>query len=71
MKTKYFWWEGKDLSPFFARVQELGTDNVRIQFDPHTQLLKIVPLGVSVRDNGDETFNWSHPCPPFCGNGDG
>ena len=65
-KVEYFWWEGKDLAPFFATVQELGAENVRIQFNPHTKLLKIVPIGEGLR-NGVTTYNFSHPCTPDCG----
>ena len=67
-KVDYWWWEGVDLAPFFQKVQELGTNNVRIQFDPHEELLKIVPVGESAMEKSEPmTFNWSHPCPPDCG----
>ena len=69
-KVDYWWWEGVDLAPMFQRVQELGTDNVRIQFNPHEELLYVIPTGDTADKRGITTFNYSHICPPDCGNGD-
>lgn len=68
-KVDYWWWDGVDLAPFFQRVQELGTDNVRIQFDPHAELLSVIPTKETGDKRGITTFNWSHPCPPDCPGG--
>ena len=66
-KVDYWWWEGRDLAPFFEHVQRLGTDNVQIRFDPHEELLQVIPTGATEAKGGVKTFNWSHPCPPDCG----
>ena len=78
-KVDYWWWDGKDLAPFFQRVQELGSDNVRIRFNPETELLYVQPVETldltpeeseaTGKEPGVTTFNFSHPCPPDCGNG--
>ncbi len=68
-EVEFYWWEGKDLVPFFRAVYEYGPENIRISFNLKDRLLRIIPLGIGLKDGG-ETFNFSHPCPPFCGNGD-
>ncbi|MCK5316336.1 MAG: hypothetical protein KAJ55_00400 [Anaerolineales bacterium] len=69
MKTEYVWWHGRDLKEFFGKVQELGLNNVRIKFDMKTHDLFILGDEDDMRKGGPKPYNFSHICPPDCGNG--
>lgn len=62
----YFWWHGKDLRGFFARVMQLGgPDSVRIRFDG--KMLYVVSEDKAASDaEADQGFNFVHVCPPDC-----
>lgn len=80
--AKYHWWDGADLSDFFAKVNRLGSDNVNIRFDLKSELLFVDPKesgGVTASSHeSDDGYNFTHTCPPDCeddddgdGGGDG
>lgn len=73
---KYYWWDGSDIAGLFAEVGRLGSDNVRVRFDPHAGRLHVEPKdggdsggGVTTQDheeNGEDGYNFTHTCPPDC-----
>ena len=67
---RYYWWDGADLTEFFAEVGRLGSDHVRIRFEPKSGLLHVDAKGgvtaESHEDGDDDGFNFVHTCPPDC-----
>lgn len=73
---RYYWWDGSDIREFFAEVNRLGSDNVRVRFDPRKGLLYVDPKDAGAvtaesheeghDDNGNGGFNFVHTCPPDC-----
>ena len=63
-QPKKFKWTGSDLTPFFALVSKLGSDNVDIVLDVETGLLWVYEESESEAKPGGTPFNYAHKCPP-------
>jgi hypothetical protein len=74
VKKKYFWWHGKDIVGFFNEVLAAGAENVSIEVrfsdDGKEAFLHVVDYGAETESHHGG-YNFSHLCPPDCGNGNG
>ena len=64
-------WDGEDLAPLFARITQLGAENILFRIDYGKRLLGIKRKAEPVTKDGDgdwEWFNFAHLCPgdPRC-----
>ena len=67
-KKPFYWWYGKDLSEFFATVEEHGAENAYIELKK-VRGKKEVYLVVKLLDSGGQVvghYDASHVCPPDC-----
>lgn len=66
MSKPYYWWTGTDLAGFFAEVNARGLQNVRVEFHPGDELLRVVPTGELKTTAAAGTYNFVKVCPPYC-----
>lgn len=74
MPQHYYWWNGIDLKPLWEQVERYGgLAKVRIELHPGIDEMGIpdawfmvVPLE-GTKDPGFRPLNFSHTCPPDCG----
>jgi hypothetical protein len=73
---EFYWWRWEDMRAFLGAALEAGPGSIIRAYpglgkdgepDVHFTIQKATKGGeVQALDGGDEGYNVSHPCPPFC-----
>ncbi len=67
----FYWWRWEDMKPFLGAALEAGEGAIiraypGLDAEGHPDLHFTITKPGQKLDGGDEGYNVSHPCPPFC-----